>query len=200
VTYLGLDRNGQVDACDDVVALGADLLTVVGHKLSAPKGIGALHVRRGIRLRPLIGGCGQEHGLRAGTENVAAAIGFGEAAELAPRSLADGESRDCASCATAPSTGSPPCSPARSTSRDIPPSAPNTANIRIDGVPALGLLADLTDVVISAGSACHSGRDEPSSVLTAMGLPRTSRSAHDRLSLGLPHPCDDNSASIPRTT
>lgn len=116
VTYLGLDRNGQVDACDvaaaitpdtvlvsvvhannetgtiqpiagiaraaraagvllqvdaaqsagkievDVVALGADLLTVVGHKLSAPKGIGALHVRRGIRLRPLIGGCGQEHG------------------------------------------------------------------------------------------------------------------------------------------
>lgn len=168
VTYLGLDRNGQVDACDDVVALGADLLTVVGHKLSAPKGIGALHVRRGIRLRPLIGGCGQEHGLRAGTENVAAAIGFGEAAELAPRSLADGESRDCASCATAPSTGSPPCSPARSTSRDIPPSAPNTANIRIDGVPALGLLADLTDVVISAGSACHSGRDEPSSVLTAL--------------------------------
>ena len=177
VTYLGLDRNGQVDACDvaaaitpdtvlvsvvhadnetgtiqpiagiaraaraagvllhvdaaqsagkievDVVALGADLLTVVGHKLSAPKGIGALHVRRGIRLRPLIGGRGQEYGLRAGTENVAAAIGFGEAAELAPRSLAGGESRDCASCATASCTSSPHCSPARSTSTDIPPSA-----------------------------------------------------------------------------
>jgi len=76
-----------------VVALGADLLTVVAHKLSAPKGIGALHVRRGIRLRPLIAGCGLEHGLRAGTENVAAAIGFGEAAGLP---LRPGRTLQCA--------------------------------------------------------------------------------------------------------
>ena len=254
VTYLGLDRNGQVDACDvgaaiipdtvlvsvvhasnetgtiqpsagiardartaglllhvdaaqsagkivvDVVALGADLLTVVGPSCP-PRRDRALHVRRGIQLRPLIGGCGQGHGLWAGTENVAAAIGSGEAAELAPRSLAGGESRDCASCATAPCTTSPPCSPARPgpPQRTSHRALPNTANIRIDGVTAVGLLADLTDVVISAGSACHSGRDEPSSVPTAIGLPRTSRSAHDRLSLGLPHPSDDNSASIPRT-
>ena len=176
VTYLGLDRNGQVDACDvgaaiipdtvlvsvvhasnetgtiqpsagiardartaglllhvdaaqsagkivvDVVALGADLLTVVGPSCP-PRRDRALHVRRGIQLRPLIGGCGQGHGLWAGTENVAAAIGSGEAAELAPRSLAGGESRDCARWATAPCTTSPPCSPARPTSTDIPPSA-----------------------------------------------------------------------------
>ena len=77
---------GKIDV--DVMALGVDLLTVVGHKMYAPKGIAALYVRRGVRLHPLICGGGQEHGLRAGTENVAAAVGFGAAADLAAAALA----------------------------------------------------------------------------------------------------------------
>lgn len=76
----------------DVDDLGVDLLTVVGHKMYAPKGVGALYVRAGVRLRPLIAGGGQEHGIRAGTENIASIVGFGHAATLAAEALAGGES------------------------------------------------------------------------------------------------------------
>ena len=115
---------GKIDI--DVDALGVDLLTVVGHKMYAPKGIGALYVRPGVRIRALIGGGGQEHGLRAGTENVAYAVGFGEAAALAARSLAAGRAGGSWPCVTSWSTGWPPCSPGGCTSTGTPYSACRT--------------------------------------------------------------------------
>lgn len=174
---------GKIDI--DVDALGVDLLTVVGHKMYAPKGIGALYVRPGVRVRPLIGGGGQEHGLRSGTENVAYAVGFGEAAALAARSLAAGESRRQLALRDQLEHRLATLLPGRVHVNGHPiQRLPNTANLRIDAGPALALLADLTDVVVSAGSACHAGRDEPSGVLTAMGLSHTEALTAIRVSLG----------------
>ena len=145
---------GKIDV--DVDALGVDLLTVVGHKLYAPKGIGALYVRPGVALHPLIGGGGQEHGLRAGTENVAYAVGFGEAAALAARSLAEGETQRLQTMRDRLEHRLATLLPGRVHLNGHPTHRlPNTANVRMDGAPALALLADLTDVVVSAGSACH---------------------------------------------
>ena len=174
---------GKIDV--DVVALGADLLTVVGHKLYAPKGIAALYVRPGVQLHPLIGGGGQEHGLRAGTENVASAVGFGHAAQLAARALGDGEAHRLRQLRDRFEEHLATLLPGRVHLNGHPTERlPNTANIRIDGVPALRLLERLTDVVVSAGSACHAGRDEPSSVLTAMGLTQPEALSALRISLG----------------
>jgi cysteine desulfurase len=174
---------GKIDV--DVVALGADLLTVVGHKLYAPKGIGALYVRRGVKLHPLIGGGGQEHGLRAGTENVASAVGFGQAAELAARALDAGEGQRLRQLRDRFEQRLATLLPDRVHLNGHPTERlTNTASIRIDGVPALRLLERLTDVVVSAGSACHAGRDEPSSVLTAMGLAHSEALSALRVSLG----------------
>lgn len=174
---------GKVDV--DVVALGADLLTVVGHKLYAPKGIGALYVRPGVKLHPLIGGGGQEHGVRAGTENVAFAVGFGHAAELAARALDVGEAHRLRELRHRFERRLAELLPGRVHLNGHPiERLPNTANVRLDSVPALRLLERLTDVVISAGSACHAGRDEPSSVLTAMGLTHSEALSALRVSLG----------------
>lgn len=165
--------------------LGVDLLTIVGHKMYAPKGIAALYVRNGIHLRPIVGGGGQEHGLRAGTENVAFALGFGKAAELAAQSLMDGETERLTVLRNRLE---------RLLREEMPESVhfhghptehlPNTVNVRIDGVPALALLAAMSDVAASAGSACHAGQDEPSSVLIALGLSTADALAAIRLSLG----------------
>jgi cysteine desulfurase len=174
---------GKVDV--DVVALGVDLLTVVGHKLYAPKGIAALYVRPGVHLHPLIGGGGQERGLRAGTENVASAVGFGHAAQLAGRALGDGEAHRLRQLRDRFEHLLADLLPSRVHLNGHPTDRlPNTANIRIDGVPALRLLDRLSNVVVSAGSACHAGRDEPSSVLTAMGLTRSEALSALRISLG----------------
>ncbi|MDP1719512.1 MAG: cysteine desulfurase family protein [Candidatus Nanopelagicaceae bacterium] len=165
--------------------LGVDLLTIVGHKMYAPKGIAALYVRNGIHLRPIVGGGGQEHGLRAGTENVAFALGFGKAAELAAQSLMDGETERLTVLRNRLE---------RLLHEEMPEGVhfhghptehlPNTVNMRIDGVPALALLAAMSGVAASAGSACHAGRDEPSSVLIALGLSAVDALATIRLSLG----------------
>ncbi len=193
---------GKVDV--DVDALGVDLLTLVGHKMYAPKGIGALYVRPGVRVHPLIGGGGQEHGLRAGTENVACAVGFGEAAALAAGSLADGETLRLQTLRDRLEGRLATLLPGRVHRNGHPPQRlPNTANVRIDGAPALGLLADLSEVVVSAGSACHAGRDEPSAVLTAMGLSTTEALCTIRVSLGrwtTADQVDDASAHIAHAT
>ena len=169
----------------DVEALGVDLLTVVGHKLYAPKGIGALYVRPGVRVHPLIGGGGQEHGLRAGTENVACAVGFGEAAALAARSLADGETLRLRALRDRLEGRLATLLPGRVHLNGHPTQRlPNTANVASTAPLPSGLLADLTDVVVSAGSACHAGRDEPSAVLTAMGLSTTEALSAIRIALG----------------
>ena len=144
----------------------ADALAIRG----APKGVGALYVRAGVRLRPLIAGGGQEHGIGAGTENIASIVGFGHAAALAAEALAGGESGRLVELRDRFERHLGELLPGRVHLNGHPTQRlPNTANLRIDGAPALSLLAAMRAVAVSAGSACHAGRDEPSPVLTAMG-------------------------------
>ncbi|MHB8325090.1 MAG: cysteine desulfurase family protein [Candidatus Dormibacteria bacterium] len=170
----------------DVGGLGVDLLTVSAHKAYGPKGSGALYVRQGTSLDPLITGGGQERNRRSGTENVPGIVGLGAAAELAegereteaPR---QGElarqltSRILAEIPGAVATGAPP-----------PDRLPNFATIAFPGVEGELLLMrlDRLGVCASAGSACASGSLSPSHVLLAMGLSPTLAGAHLRLTLG----------------
>jgi cysteine desulfurase len=182
----------------DVDDLGVDLLTIVGHKMYAAKGIAALYIRSGVQLHPLVGGGGQERGLRAGTENVALAVGLGEAAELAARSLAAGEPGRLSGLRDRLTAGLAERFPGRVHVHGHPAQRlPNTVNLRIDGVPALQLLASTPGVAASAGSACHSGLDEPSPVLMGMGLSRESALSAIRISLGRwTHAADVDEATL----
>ncbi|MCP4250172.1 MAG: cysteine desulfurase, partial [bacterium] len=151
--------------------LGCDLLTVAGHKLHAPPGIGALYIREGVELDPLIHGAGHEEGRRAGTEAVPAIVGLGAAAELAGKSLADGGPdrvralRDRFHRRLADGLGDRMVlnSPAEN-------SLPNTLNVGFPGHIGIELLAKLPELCASPGAACHSDRPIPSAVLQAMGV------------------------------
>jgi len=169
----------------DVETLGIDLLTLVGHKMYAPKGIAALYIRSGTRLAPLVDGGGQERGLRAGTENVAGAVALGAAAELVGKELA----------AAAPSRFErlrdrlhdtlAARLPGRVALNGHPVRRlPNTLNLSIAGTRGHDLLAECTTVAASTGSACHAGTHEPSPVLRAMNVSEESALAAIRLSLG----------------
>ncbi|MFI6408653.1 cysteine desulfurase family protein [Streptomyces sp. NPDC050548] len=169
----------------DVGELGVDLLTVVGHKMYAPKGIAALYVRQGVALEPLVYGGGQERGLRAGTENVALAVALGTAAELAAEELADGTPARMAALRDGLHRRLADALPGRvhlngpDTGR-----LPNTLNASIDGTLGHELLATAPGLAASTGSACHSGTHTPSPVLTAMGLDAGRALGALRLSLG----------------
>jgi cysteine desulfurase len=170
----------------DVKALGVDFLALSAHKLYAPKGIGALYIKRRARFQPYIIGGSQEKGRRAGTENVAQMVGFGRAAELALANLKEEETRvrqlrdrmENSILATIPNTF-------RNGARDA--RLCNTSNIAFDGAEAEGilLLLDRVGICASSGSACSTGSLEPSHVLTAMGLDSTRARASIRLSLGI---------------
>ncbi len=165
--------------------LGVDLLTVAGHKLYAPKGIGALYVRDGLQLEPAIYGGGQEHGRRAGTENIAFIVGLGVACELAQQHLATNSQshllylRDLLQHRLEQYLPNTVHLNGHQVER-----LPNTLNISIDGVVGEDVLAVTPEIASSTGSACHEGSTEPSSVLTAMGLPREQALAALRLTLG----------------
>jgi cysteine desulfurase len=161
----------------DGKALGCDLLSISGHKMYAPQGVGALFVRRNVRLRPIFFGGNHERGRRAGTENVAGIVGQGKAAELARRWLAQGESGSDSPLALAAlrdrleqgilaqveEAGVNGAGAAR---------VGNTSNLYFDHVEAEALVIalDLKGLAVSGGSACQSGSTEPSHVLRAMGL------------------------------
>lgn len=169
----------------EVSDLGVDMLTIVGHKMYAPKGIAALYVRSGVRLQSIIGGGGQENGLRAGTENVPYAVGFGEAAELVEKSLANGEQQRLMTLRNKLESKLRADLPQRFHVHGHPTDhLPNTINFRIDGVPALSLLASMPSIAASAGSACHAGKDTPSAVLLALGLDTADALGAVRVSLG----------------
>ncbi|HZI97668.1 MAG TPA: cysteine desulfurase family protein [Actinomycetales bacterium] len=169
----------------DVGRLGVDLLTLVGHKMYAPKGIAALYVRDGVRLSPLVGGGGQERGLRAGTENVALAVALGAAAALAGDAIDAGEPRRLAELRDLLSAELRHRLPGRVHVHGHPTQRlPHTLNLRIDGARAQQLLARVPGLAASTGSACHTGRDEPSEGLRALGLSRDQALAAIRLSLG----------------
>ncbi|WP_280385898.1 cysteine desulfurase family protein [Nocardia wallacei] len=169
----------------DVQALGIDLLTLVGHKMYAPKGIGALYVRDSVELEPVVYGGGQEHGLRAGTENVALAVALGAAADLAVADLASGSAdrtrrlRDDLYRRLADALPGRVHLNGPATRR-----LPNTLNISVDDTLGHEILTAAPQLAASTGSACHSGTHTPSPVLTAMGLSGQRALAAVRLSLG----------------
>jgi cysteine desulfurase len=179
----GVQALGKVPV--DVDALGVDLYSVSGHKIYAPKGIGALYVRRGARLGAILFGGHHERERRPGTENVPGAAAFGLAAELAGSHLETearriGELRDRLEAAILeriPHTGVNGSRAART---------PNTTNIYFDGLEgeALVIALDLRGFAVSSGAACSSGAVEPSHVLTAIGLRVERARASIRFSLG----------------
>ncbi len=164
--------------------LGIDLLTVAGHKLYAPKGIGALFVRRGVKLESLIHGADHESGRRAGTENVPYIVGLGVAAELAQQSLPAATDklrtlRDRLESKLREQLGERIVFNGHREFR-----LPNTLNVSFVGCVGAELLVKVPGVAASTGSACHEGKVQQSPVLCAMGVdPEIGRGAV-RLSVG----------------
>jgi cysteine desulfurase len=169
----------------DVASLGADLLTVVGHKMYAPKGIAALYVRPGVALEPIAYGGGQEHGLRSGTENVALSVALGAAATIARDELADGVRDRLTRLRDRLYRGLVESLPERIALNGHPEHRlPNTLNVSISGCGGDAVLAATPGIAASTGSACHAGTTEPSPVLSAMGLDSDRALSAVRLSLG----------------
>ena len=164
--------------------LGVDLLSVAGHKLYAPKGIGALYIREGVEIEPQIRGAGHERGLRAGTENVLLAVGLGIACELAQHEGAVEKERLAGlrgRLATALRIGCEDLVEHGHPDHRLP----NTLSVAFPGHDASGLLDSLADdLAVSAGSACHSGATMISYVLQAMGVEAEIARATVRLSVG----------------
>jgi len=169
----------------DVNQIGCDLLTISGHKLHAPQGVGALYVRKGTQLEPMLYGGSHERSRRAGTENVPGIVGLGKAAELARAGLERGDDLKMAAARDQlerelleiEATG---------LNGEGAPRVPNTTNIYFDGIEgeALVIALDLKGLAVSTGAACSSGAIEPSHVLTAMGLRPDRAKASIRFSLG----------------
>ncbi len=173
----------------DVRKIGCHLLTISGHKMHAPKGVGAMFVRRGTPVESLLVGGSHERRRRAGTENVAGIVGLGKAAELAMHSLEDGTMDRLSglrykletALLRMPGTG---LNGAGVDGKPVARAA-NTTNIWFDNLEgeALVIALDLKGVAVSGGSACHSGATEPSHVLMAMGLDKTRARASLRFSM-----------------
>ncbi len=176
--------------------LGVDLLTIAGHKLYAPKGIGALYIREGLNLEPVLHGGDQEDGYRAGTENTPFIVGLGQACKLAGGSLDLAALRMRALCEqmhrgieeaigkTVPVNGA------------AAPRLPNTLSIRLPGVIGHELLASCPEICASTGSACHSEVHLVSPVLAALGLSSTEAQETIRLSVGWYTSEEDVAAAI----
>ncbi len=168
----------------DMQENGIDLLAISGHKLHAPKGIGALYIRKGTKYKPFLIGGHQEQGRRGGTENVPYIIGFGKAAELAKKHIDDEQNivkklRDKLErslMATIPDV---------KLNGDSEHRLPNTSNLSFKFVEgeAILLMLDEYNIAASSGSACTSGALEPSHVLRAMGIPYTFAHGSIRFSL-----------------
>ncbi len=169
----------------DAKALGVDLLTISGHKIYGPKGVGALYARRATRLQPLSYGGHHERDRRPGTENVAGIVGLGGAAVLARRSLAS-ESVRLAALRDRLEHGILERVEEAAVNGDSTRRVPNTSSICFDYVEgeALVIALDLKGVACSTGAACSSGAIEPSHVLTAIGLRSAQARASLRFSLG----------------
>jgi cysteine desulfurase len=167
----------------DVRALDVDLLSIAGHKLYGPKGVGALYLRRGTVLEALTLGAGHERGLRPGTENVASIVGFGTACAAAQRDLDEQRARVRAlrdrlweKLAQA--------IPHLALNGHVENRLPNTLNVRFPRVSGEALLAATPEIAASTGSACHDGDESASAVLLAMGIPSKAALGSIRLTLG----------------
>jgi len=167
----------------NVEELGADLLSIAGHKLYAPKGVGVLYVRRGITLPPLLLGAGQERGRRPGTENVPYIVALGEACRIAGGML-ERESKRLSALAG---------DLFAALKREIPAiilvghptqRLPNTLNVLFPNASGRKVLEECSRVMASTGSACHADSEEPSAILTALGIAHDRALGAVRLSLG----------------
>ena len=186
-------KNGALFHTDAVQAVGKvpmnlaelpiDMLSLSGHKFHAPKGIGALYVKRGVRFHPYIIGGHQEHGRRAGTENLASIVGLGKAAELALANIGH-ENTAVRALRDKLEQGVLASIPSVRINGDVEHRLPNTANISfeyIEGESILMLLV-MHNICASSGSACTTGSLEPSHVLRAMGVPYTAAHGSIRFS------------------
>jgi cysteine desulfurase len=170
----------------DVKRLGCDLLSISGHKLHAPQGVGALYVRKGTILQPMFYGGSHERSRRAGTENVPGIIGLGKAAELAREALERGDLARMSAMRDQIEQEILSQVEATGVNGEGAPRVPNTTNIHFDYIEgeALVIALDLKGLAVSTGAACSSGAIEPSHILTAMGLPPEIARASLRFSLG----------------
>ncbi|CAK7038885.1 MAG: Cysteine desulfurase NifS [Desulfovibrio sp.] len=168
----------------DLEHLPADMLSLSGHKLHAPKGIGALYIRKGVRFRPFLRGGHQERGRRAGTENVPYIVGLGIAAQLALDHMQE-ERIEVARLRDKLEAGILERIPDCMVNGDVENRLPNTTNIAFKNVEgeAILLMLDRLGICASSGSACTSGSLEPSHVLRAMGVPFNFAHGSIRLSL-----------------
>jgi cysteine desulfurase len=169
----------------DVKALGVDLLSISGHKIYAPKGIGALYIRGGSRVQQFFYGGHHQRGARPGTENVPGIVGLGKAAELARFSLEVDAARVCA-LRNKLETGLAAKIPDSHINSANAPRTFNTTNLTFPGIEgeALVIALDLKGICVSTGAACSSGAVEPSHVLTAIGLSAEEARSSIRFSLG----------------
>ena len=170
----------------DVQRIGCHALTISGHKIHAPQGVGALYVRKGTRLQPLFYGGRHERSRRAGTENVPGIVGLGKAAQLAKEALDRGDDKKAAAMRDRLQQGILAQVEEAGVNGDGAPRVPNTTNIHFDHIDgeAMVIALDLKGVAVSTGAACSSGAIEASHVLLAMGLRNDQARASIRFSLG----------------
>jgi cysteine desulfurase len=167
----------------DVQELGVDLLTIAGHKLYAPKGIGALFIRRGLSLPPVIVGAGQEHGVRPGTENVAFIVALGAACRVAGAAV-ERSRRTMGELSASLLALLQKEIPGLTLVGDPMQRLPNTLNVLFPDASGRLVLEGCSGVLASTGSACHADSEEPSAILTALGIPSNEALGAVRLSLG----------------
>jgi len=177
----------------DVEQIGCDALTISGHKMHAPQGVGALYVRKGTRLQPLFYGGRHERSRRAGTENVPGIVALGRAAELAMQSFDQGDDTTMAAVRDRLQQGILAQVGDASVNGDGARRVPNTSNIYFEDIDgeAMVIALDLKGLAVSTGAACSSGAIEPSHVLSAMGLTVDRARASIRFSIGKQNTADD---------
>ncbi len=170
----------------DVRRIGCHALSISGHKMHAPQGVGALYVKKGTRLKPLFYGGRHERSRRAGTENVPGIVALGKAAELAEASLESGDIQKIAAMRDRLEHGILALVEEAGVNGGGAPRVPNTTNLYFDHIEgeALVIALDLRGLAVSTGAACSSGAIEPSHVLLAMGLRPDRARASIRFSLG----------------
>ena len=169
----------------DVAAMKIDLLSISGHKIYGPKGIGALYIRRRprVRLLPLIDGGGQERGLRSGTLPTPLCVGLGRAAAIAGTEMA-GEAERLRRLRDRLLRNLSRRVPGLRVNGNLEQRLPGSLNLSFPEIPALSLIEAVPTIAISTGSACTSASVEPSYVLRALGLPETVANASIRIGLG----------------
>jgi cysteine desulfurase len=170
----------------DVKRIGCDLLSISGHKMNAPQGVGALYVRKGISLRPMLYGGSHERSRRAGTENVPAIVALGKAAEIAREAFVRGDLETMSHLRDRLEQTILREVDAAGVNGQGAPRVANTSSIYFDCIEgeALVIALDLKGLAVSTGAACSSGAIEPSHVLTAMGMPPGRARGSLRFSLG----------------